>query len=120
MSGPYPYPTPNSVLIDSHKLEKHFEGGYFAQTVLLASAPSTSSAQHLPTSAALDGRVQIPSGAGTELLPTPHRSTELKDTQGKTDAMDATLIYYLLTPDTYRGRMHMNLHSVRCLVCRTY
>lgn len=116
---PYPYPVRNSDLIKHHKLEKHFEGGYFAQTVSLPShAPATPTwPSTLPQSPALQakGREQAPWGPGSVLLGGPAEQVALK---GEEDPqIDATIIYYLLTPDSYRGRMHMNLHSVgRCVL----
>ncbi|KAK4683743.1 uncharacterized protein P7C73_g6485, partial [Tremellales sp. Uapishka_1] len=103
---PYAYSVPNSQLITSLHLEKHFEGGYFAQTVSLESAPSSLSPDSalLPTSKALDGRAQHAVGSGADLLPSPPPAEGDKK-------VDATCIYYLLTPDSYRGRMHMNLHA---------
>ncbi|WRT70793.1 uncharacterized protein IL334_007792 [Kwoniella shivajii] len=103
---PYPYPVTNQELIKTHSLEKHFEGGYFAQTVVIESSlPSDSGDSDAPQSAALQGRKQVASGSGTALLGGgPEVDGEKK--------LDASLIYYLLTPDSYRGRMHMNLHSL--------
>ncbi|WVQ95455.1 hypothetical protein IAU59_002552 [Kwoniella sp. CBS 9459] len=136
VTPPYPYVNTNSQLIKAHNLEKHFEGGYFAQTVLLESSfppsstdassrstsdPGTESAStsaHVPKSAALEGREQRASGPGAELLPPPTIAQSAGsaasgiDNRTKTETKtDATQIYYLLTPDSYRGRMHMNLHS---------
>ncbi|OXG12416.1 hypothetical protein C367_06247 [Cryptococcus neoformans Ze90-1] len=107
----YPYPVPNSELIATHSLQKHFEGGFFAQNVALESdspskVPAPQSAQ-VPQSDALGGRVQHASGPGTELL----YGSSGDEQVGEDRRLDATLIYYLLTPDSYRGKMHMNLHS---------
>jgi len=103
----YPYPITNSDLIRHHKLEKHFEGGYFAQTVALQSlVPDQSTwSDKLGKSPALQqkGREQRPSGPGV---------MEEEQGSGSDQQLDATLIYYLLTPDSSRGKMHMNLHSV--------
>ncbi|OCF36016.1 hypothetical protein I317_00538 [Kwoniella heveanensis CBS 569] len=127
VAPPYPYLNTNTELINAHKLEKHFEGGYFAQTVLLesslpsasvsasASASKTESA-HVPKSAALGGREQVASGPGAELLQgassdSVSGSGSASDATSSDKKTDATQIYYLLTPDSYRGRMHMNLHS---------
>nr|XP_019050770.1 hypothetical protein I302_01212 [Kwoniella bestiolae CBS 10118]OCF29700.1 hypothetical protein I302_01212 [Kwoniella bestiolae CBS 10118] len=110
ISSPYPYPITNPELIKAHSLIKHFEGGFFAQTVGLDSAlpPSPSPAiVNVPKSAALEGREQTASGPGAELL-TPATNADIAGTAKRSDA---TQIYYLLTPDSYRGRMHMNLHS---------
>ncbi|WVR08688.1 hypothetical protein IAU60_005746 [Kwoniella sp. DSM 27419] len=106
---PYSYPVSNSELIAAYSLEKHFEGGYFAQTASVESyLPATpSSHDHVPKSASLNGREQTAFGTGSELLegkPSPTGDGTERQT-------DATQIYYLLTPDSYRGRMHMNLHS---------
>ncbi|WVF67779.1 hypothetical protein IAT40_002540 [Kwoniella sp. CBS 6097] len=137
VSPPYPYLNTNSQLISAHKLEKHFEGGYFAQTILLESSlPSSSSdpttsaststtaaasagGEYVPKSAALEGREQVASGPGAELLvpepgPEPNSAPVSGSDVGASGGerkTDATQIYYLLTPDSYRGRMHMNLHS---------
>ncbi|WWC65274.1 uncharacterized protein I303_107891 [Kwoniella dejecticola CBS 10117] len=111
LNAPYPYPVTNSDLIKAHSLIKHFEGGYFAQTVLLDSAlpvTPTTAHPHVPLSAALEGRVQSASGDAVELL-TP--AAENQPVEGVQKRTDATQIYYLLTPESYRGRMHMNLHS---------
>ncbi|WVW80537.1 hypothetical protein I302_102522 [Kwoniella bestiolae CBS 10118] len=111
ISSPYPYPITNPELIKAHSLIKHFEGGFFAQTVGLDSAlpPSPSPAiVNVPKSAALEGREQTASGPGAELL-TPATNADIAGTAKRSDA---TQIYYLLTPDSYRGRMHMNLHSL--------
>lgn len=70
--------------------------------------PAPQSAQ-VPQSDALGGRVQHASGPGTELL----YGSSGDEQVGEDRRLDATLIYYLLTPDSYRGKMHMNLHSVR-------
>ncbi|KIR58999.1 hypothetical protein I314_04983 [Cryptococcus bacillisporus CA1873] len=106
----YPYPVPNSELIATHSLQKHFEGGFFVQSVAVESTapklPATQNA-HVPKSDALRGRVQHPFGPGTELLCGP-LGNELV---GEDKRLEATLIYYLLTPESYRGKMHMNLHS---------
>ncbi|KAK8850619.1 hypothetical protein IAR55_004538 [Kwoniella newhampshirensis] len=133
ISPPYPYPVSNSELISAHSLIKHFEGGYFAQTVAIESTrprpektdtdtdPDNDSKvdnPSVPRSRALEGRVQIPSGPGAELLSGGRsQSGEEKEKEKEKNRsvtepkMDATLIYYLLSPDSYRGRMHMNLHS---------
>ena len=106
MDQPYPFPVSNKDLIRHHSLEKHFEGGYFIQTVSLeSSTPTTTSPGAAPKLSALGGRVQSAWGPGTVL------------TGGKRDGkpgenVDANMIHYLLTPDSYRGRMHMNLHAV--------
>ena len=92
LDTPYPYPVPNSQLIKIHSLQKHFEGGYFNQTLALTSN---------------DHNVQTSWGAGPALL--GGMAAEPPKVEG---SLDATLIYYLLTPDSYRGKMHMNLHSV--------
>ncbi|WWD20798.1 hypothetical protein CI109_105275 [Kwoniella shandongensis] len=113
ITPPYPYPVSNSDLITSHSLIKHFEGGYFAQTVSIESSLESDNANnnsHVPKSAALEGRVQISAGPGAELL-SGIKGSENAPTGGEEKKTDATLIYYLLTPDSYRGRMHMNLHS---------
>ncbi|KAK6906501.1 hypothetical protein L486_07756 [Kwoniella mangroviensis CBS 10435] len=110
ISPPYPYPVTNPDLIKAHSLIKHFEGGYFAQTVGLDSVLPTSptpTSTHVPKSAALRGREQTASGSATEVL-TPAPTAEIQGSERRTDA---TQIYYLLTPESYRGRMHMNLHS---------
>lgn len=107
----YPYPVPNSELIATHSLQKHFEGGFFVQSVAVESTTPKLPTQnaHVPKSYALRGRVQHAFGPGTELLCGP-LGNELV---GEDKRLDATLIYYLLTPESYRGKMHMNLHSVR-------
>ena len=56
-------------------------------------------------SEALKERQQSSYGPGSSLLTTG--GEEPKD-----GYLEATQIYYLLTPDSIRGRMHMNLHSV--------
>ncbi len=117
--APYPYPLRNVDLIKFHNLEKHFEGGYFAQTVSLESVVPESSksvSNNVPVSAALGGRLQTASGSGTQLLASASgtRDAEISEKQ-----MDATQIYYLLTPSSYRGRMHMNLHAV-CFLLEHY
>jgi predicted cupin superfamily sugar epimerase len=95
MSLPYPYPISKSDLLQVHILESHFEGGFFKQTVALSSRLQ-------------DGvRVQEYSGSGTDWLKTPSASPE--------HAMDASCIYYLLTPECSRGRLHMNNHAVHPL-----
>ena len=86
MTGPYAYPTLNSDLIKQHKLEKHFEGGYFAQTLAVVGGQGV--------------------GPATELLAGPSAP------QPEGVKPDATAIYYLLTPGSARGKMHMNLHTV--------
>lgn len=105
ITSPYPYPVNNSDLIRHHKLEKHFEGGYFAQTVSLPSIPANSSS----ASTTVDGREQKPWGPGSVLT---GGTAEEVPIDNKDKQLDATIIYYLLTPDSYRGKMHMNLHSV--------
>ncbi|TYJ54812.1 hypothetical protein B9479_004483 [Cryptococcus floricola] len=108
---PYPYPTTNTELITTHALIKHFEGGYFAQTVALESAvpPTPSPANpHVPKSVALGGREQYDSGPGAELI---SGKTAPRPEDGQDVKTDATQIFYLLTPDSHRGKMHMNLHS---------
>ena len=104
MDHPYAYPVSNKDLIRHHSLEKHFEGGYFIQTVSLESSPSTPSTTK-PKLSALDGRIQSAWAPGTVLT-----GGERDGTPGKN--IDANMIYYLLTPDSYRGKMHMNLHAV--------
>lgn len=104
-SSPYPYPVKNSDLIRHHKLEKHFEGGYFAQTVVLPSVLATSST----SVATVFNREQQPWGPGSVLC---GGASEEQPVENKDRQIDATIIYYLLTPDSYRGKMHMNLHSV--------
>ena len=96
MEAPYPYPNSNADIISKLKLEKHFEGGYFAQTIAVGSTPGATSS---PTD-----RVQTASGDGTGWYGGAQA--------GPSTTVDATQIYYLLTPDSYRGKMHMNLHSV--------
>ena len=112
-SEPYPYPVKNSDLIKHHNLEKHFEGGYFAQTVALPShKPTTPNwPENLPKSTELQakGREQVPYGPGTGLLGGEHMT---EPALGSEPALDATIIFYLLTSESYRGKMHMNLHSV--------
>lgn len=111
----YPYPVPNSELIATHSLGKHFEGGFFAQNVALESdSPKSPAPQnaHISQPDALGGRVQYASGPGAELLYGPPGDERV----GEDKRLDATLIYYLLTPDSYRSAMHMNLHSVRTSV----
>nr|XP_019007844.1 uncharacterized protein I206_07478 [Kwoniella pini CBS 10737]OCF46625.1 hypothetical protein I206_07478 [Kwoniella pini CBS 10737] len=111
LDSPYPYPVTNTELIKAYSLIKHFEGGHFAQTVLLNSVyPSAPPASHphVPQSAALEGRTQTATGEGTELLNPATGHIRVEGSQSRTDA---TQIYYLLTPESYRGRMHMNLHS---------
>ncbi|WWC72667.1 uncharacterized protein I206_106631 [Kwoniella pini CBS 10737] len=112
LDSPYPYPVTNTELIKAYSLIKHFEGGHFAQTVLLNSVyPSAPPASHphVPQSAALEGRTQTATGEGTELLNPATGHIRVEGSQSRTDA---TQIYYLLTPESYRGRMHMNLHSL--------
>ena len=103
----YPYPITNADLIKHHKLEKHFEGGYFAQTVALESLVPEQSTwpDNLAKSPALQqrDREQRPSGPGV---------MEEEANRGTDKHLDATLIYYLLTAESSRGKMHMNLHSV--------
>jgi len=104
----YPYPITNSDLIRHHKLEKHFEGGYFAQTVALESLvpdePTWPGNLAKSPSLQEQGREQRPSG--------PAVDQDEQSSPGKDKHIDATLIYYLLTAESYRGKMHMNLHSV--------
>lgn len=89
----YHYPTSNHELIKIHDLEPHFEGGFFKQTVGV-------------TSRSVDGqRVQTSSGPGTDGLRGGNSAARGK---GNDETTDATSIYYLLTPDGPRGRMHMN------------
>jgi hypothetical protein len=106
---PYRYPTTNSELIKSHHLEKHFEGGYFTQTVILTSQSPPSPTTSLPISEALKGKSQVSYGPGLAITDANPKGFEAIP---KGAEVDASLIYYLLTPDSYRGRMHMNLHSV--------
>jgi hypothetical protein len=116
VTPPYPYPVTNSDLIKIHKLAKHIEGGYFAQTAALASVPSTTALPAgLPEGAnkALEGNSQVAWGEGIELLAGSSQPSTTDTPEGV--KVDATQIYYLLTPDSYRGRMHFNLHAVdRC------
>lgn len=96
-SAPYPYPVGNSELIKKHGLETHFEGGYFKQTIALASE-----------SASTDGsRAQHASGSGTDLLDAGRIAPEQIPSLN-----DATCIYYLISPRSSRGRMHMNDYAV--------
>lgn len=135
MAASYVYPVPNSQLIAAHALQAHFEGGYFAQTVAVSSvptpsSPSPSSTPALSTAASsaepsrtssptgtamtaassstatLENRALVPSGPAAALL-VPAAAKEPAPMYA-----DATQIYYLLTPGSYRGRMHMNLHAV--------
>ncbi|KAL7421479.1 hypothetical protein Q5752_004366 [Cryptotrichosporon argae] len=91
MAAPYPYayPVPNSHLIATLGLQPHFEGGYFAQTVFVAAAGAAAG----PGARVLDDAAPDPPAPGAGPAPA------------------ATQIYYLLTPDSYRGKMHMNLHA---------
>lgn len=108
MSLPYPYPVSNSDLLRDYNLESHFEGGFFKQTVALSSRLQ-------------DGvRVEDYSGSGTDWLKTSPGSLQDQVT-------DATCIYYLITPECSRGRMHMNNHAVYFfhdteipLICRLF
>ncbi|WWC92402.1 uncharacterized protein L201_007359 [Kwoniella dendrophila CBS 6074] len=112
LAPPYPYPVNNSELIANHGLEKHFEGGYFAQTALLDSVLPTSPKSanpHVPESGSLEGREQIAFGTATELL---SPTSGVETVPGSQQRTDASQIFYLLTPESYRGRMHMNLHSI--------
>jgi predicted cupin superfamily sugar epimerase len=95
MSLPYPYPVSNSELIRVYDLESHPEGGYFKQTVALSTELSNGkSVQHFE-------------GPATAWLPI---TTPLTEGGGRTT--DATCIYYLLTPDSSRGKMHKNDNAV--------
>ena len=96
MSIPYPYPVSNSELLKVHNLESHFEGGFFKQTVALSSRSENGK------------RVQESSGSATDWLPNAPGRTSNPD-----QPMDATCIYYLITPEYPRGRMHMNNNAVR-------
>jgi hypothetical protein len=96
VSVPYPYPVSNSELLKVHNLESHFEGGFFKQTVALSSRSE-------------DGkRVQESSGSATDWFQNAS-ATSFTPPQ----PMDATCIYYLITPEFSRGRMHMNNNAVR-------
>jgi hypothetical protein len=111
-SYPYPYPVTNSELIRLHKLESHLEGGFFAETAVLASQPSKTAPQLPPGLAAnatnaLDGKAQVSWGAGAQLLGGQSAPSTAEGTK-----VEATQIYYLLTADSYRGKMHFNLHAV--------
>ncbi|GFZ47997.1 hypothetical protein JCM24511_05744 [Saitozyma sp. JCM 24511] len=110
-SYPYPYPVTNSELIRLHKLESHLEGGFFAETAVLASEPSKAAPQLPPGLAAdatkaLEGKAQVSWGAGAQLLGGQSAPSTAEGTK-----VDATQIYYLLTADSYRGKMHFNLHA---------
>jgi predicted cupin superfamily sugar epimerase len=96
VSVPYPYPVANSELLKVHNLESHFEGGFFEQTVALSSRSE-------------DGkRVQESSGSATDWFQNAPATSS-----NSTQPMDATCIYYLITPKYPRGRMHMNNNAVR-------
>lgn len=103
----YAYPIPNSRLIETFGLEKHFEGGYFSQRASLESHASSSAAQ--PRSAALKGRELSSWGVDLPRLGGPAGEPEHA---GDEKRIEANSIYYLLTSDSYRGKMHMNLHAV--------
>jgi predicted cupin superfamily sugar epimerase len=107
LEQPYPYPVTNSELIKAHSLEKHFEGGFFRQTVALSSYSANGS-----TSTG-DGsrRPQEYFGPGTTLLGGTLEQVK-SDGSKKDEKLDATLIHYLLTPESYQGKMHMNLNAV--------
>ncbi|ORY31265.1 RmlC-like cupin domain-containing protein [Naematelia encephala] len=109
LTPPYPYPTPNPTLIKTYNLEKHFEGGYFNQTVALESHPAASSTEDRLHPTTAEGRQQSAWGPATTLLGENQVKDESPEKQG--GRLDATQIYYLLTTDSYRGKMHMNLHS---------
>jgi predicted cupin superfamily sugar epimerase len=96
MSLPYPYPISNSDLLKVHNLESHFEGGFFKQTVALSSRLENGK------------RVQESSGSATDWLQNAPTTSSTPN-----QAMDATCIYYLITPEFSRGRMHMNNNAVR-------
>ena len=106
MNTPYQYPINNSDLIRFHSLESHLEGGYFVQTVSLESHANPIAKTSITTT---KGRTLTAWGPGTVLTGGKAEGTPGED-------VDATAIYYLLTPDSYRGRMHMNYHAVcpRC------
>jgi hypothetical protein len=96
VSLPYPYPVSNSELLKVHNLESHFEGGFFKQTVALSSRSENGK------------RVQESSGSATDWF---QKAPATSSTP--TQPMDATCIYYLITPEFSRGRMHMNNNAVR-------
>jgi hypothetical protein len=128
MAAPYAYPTPNSTLIAAHALQAHFEGGFFAQTVALASASGASGASTpaltSSASSAEPSREASPALSVSTLTPENRELSAsgpaafLECSNGKAAQpeapmfTDATQIYYLLTPASWRGRMHMNLHAV--------
>jgi predicted cupin superfamily sugar epimerase len=93
MSLPYPYPVTNSELLRVHGLESHFEGGYFKQTVVLSTRSDSGESVRESTGSAT-GWFQTPTDAASSI------------------ASDATCIYYLITPECSRGRMHMNNNAV--------
>ena len=102
---PYSYAVPNAELIQEHQLEPHFEGGFFKQTIALGSKPATAETSGRSSVSTVSGpRVQHASGSGTALL---HEATVGADASHN----DATCIYYLITPESSRGRMHMNDHA---------
>jgi predicted cupin superfamily sugar epimerase len=120
ISHPYSYTTSNTDLIKLLSLQKHPEGGYFNQTLSLQShIPAKSQStwpEDLPRSNELGTREHVFVGPAARVLV----GEEGEDAQGEESKVDATVIYYLLTPDSYRGRMHMNLHSVRLNKLRLY
>lgn len=118
---PYPYLVSNSELIRRHGLEPHFEGGYFKQTLALASSSPEHASDTRPKIPGIDSpRVQTASGSAAELLATSDMTDGIRSGAKATNVMgteasnvnEATCIYYLITPESCRGRMHMNDYSV--------
>jgi hypothetical protein len=84
------YPTPNSVLIETLKLQKHPEGGYFVETDRQPAAVPSPFAGEL----ARLGRCR-----------TNSHQKRLTDNEPRSLS---TAIYYLLTHDSPDGAFHMN------------
>ncbi|RXK41922.1 hypothetical protein M231_00643 [Tremella mesenterica] len=94
---PYPYPTSNPELIKLLNLIPLFEGGFFSQTVYLDTAPSTDTKTK-----------EISWGPAVDVL--ADTKTQGEFLQGDR-VPAATQIFYLLTSEQYRGKMHMNEHA---------
>ena len=110
---PYPYPISNSDLVKIHGLIPHPEGGFFCQTAATIShvpeKPTWSS--ELPKSDLVQGkgREHVSWGPLTTLTGGTQEEPQI---QGKDKETDATMIYYLLTGDSPRGTLHVNVHPV--------
>lgn len=119
INPPYPYPVANSDLIKHHNLSNYGEGGYLVQTIATNSLVPSRSTSALNSAAwpsdypkpgaALGNREQMGWGPGATVLDGPAKEPTVDGTEKR---VDATLIYYLITPDSYQGKMHMNLYPV--------